>query len=1172
MDCSFLTNIALSCLTLAQTEAPVVETSSPEAALFGIPVRSLVALAVVLGVLILPFVVGNFLSKSLRMPNYATRFGWVLLAMTASVVVLANKLPGLGVDLSGGTILVYELNPEKLKALAEQGGQRVISEDLIEPLTRRINPSGTQEIVLRPYGEKQIEIIVPEVDQLEVDRIKGLVEEAGVLRFAIVANTQQHQRQITAAKKQARVGGLQATRASVQDSAGEQVAIWASVDREKKDVEGMVDPFRVDVSSGTLRDGKTGAIVVPPRSGPMGVGDAQGLADWAEGRGIKNLEVLMIYDALLDVTGSDLAFAASTFDQTGSPAVAFTLTDVGSGKFFALTTNNSPRGQLKSQLGIVLDDSLLSAPNILQPIRKDGRITGNFTREEVDSLVQILKAGQLPAALTKQPIAENQIDATLGKDTIAKGVNAIVTSLVLVLLFILVYYRFAGFVACIALVMNLGMILGTMVLINQPLTLPGLAGLVLTVGMSVDANVLIFERIREELKKGAAVRMAIRNGFAKATVTIVDANLTTLITAFVLYAIGTDQIRGFAVTLILGILFSMFTAIYVSRTLFDLAERHGFVSLNMADTVNKIRASFSGENGLDFVSKGKLTLAISGILILVGVAALFTRGKSIFDIDFAGGSSVQFRVSEATETQKIRDVINAYMDTDEQEKIPFTVNGVSVNGVPEQTVYKVDTSQEQVNDLKQLVAKAFADAPIKLVTYSVEIKQLGIDDQSSWRPRRGESFGNGVMLIAAPIQDEAAAPDQDSGGEKSTSPAAQDAVNKTAEADATDTEPVADGNGADDTAPAAAEDTAPAAAEDTAPAAAEDTAPAAAEDTAPAAADGTAPAAADGTAPAAADGTAPAAADDPAPAATPFADIAPRDDSQDVVESSAEIKLGIGEGEGIAKANRSTLEEKVIAAAKVAGIALTDANINLTPLGNGTEAWEADSQLPFEQWDVVLNLPAAQTKAVMDALKSEMGGEPVWISSSSVGSRVAEDMIGRAFGALFASLLCIVAYIWFRFQRVIYGFAAVAALLHDVLITLGAIAVSAYVAGALGFLQIDEFKISLTVVAAILTIIGYSLNDTIVVFDRIRETKGKAPKLTGDMINVSINQTLSRTLLTSLTTLIVVMLLYWFGGEGIHAFAFALVIGVFAGTYSSIFIASPILLFLIERGDKKKVA
>ena len=1131
MDCSFLTNIAFHCLTLAQTEAPVVETSWLDDVWFGIPVRSLIALVVVLAVLILPFIAGNFLSKSLRMPTSGTRFGWVLLALTASVVVLVNKLPGLGVDLSGGTILVYELNPEKLKSLADAGGQRVVSEDLIEPLTRRINPSGTQEIVLRPYGEKQIEIIVPEVDQLEVDRIKGLVEEAGVLRFAIVANERQHAGQIDLAKTQASKGGVQATRASVLTDEGVQVAIWASVDREKKDVEGQENPFRVDVSNGTLRNGKNGAIVTPQNY----LGDGQALADWAKTQEIKDLEVLMIYDKVLDVTGSDLAFAASTFDQNGSPAVAFTLTDVGSGKFFALTTNNAPRGNDLSQLGIVLDDSLLSAPNIQSPIRKDGRITGNFTREEVDSLVQILKAGQLPAALTKQPIAENQIDATLGKDTVQKGITAIIASLLLVLVFILVYYRFAGFVACVALVMNLGMILATMVLINQPLTLPGLAGLVLTVGMSVDANVLIFERIREELKKGAAVRMAIRNGFAKATVTIVDANLTTLITAFVLYAIGTDQIRGFAVTLILGILFSMFTAIYVSRTIFDIAERHGFVSLSMADTVNRIRASFSGESGLDFVSKGKLTLAISGILIVIGIASLVSRGKGIFDIDFAGGSSVQFRVSEPTETEKIRGVIAAYMDQEGQEKIPFTVNGVSVNGVPEQTVYKVDTSQEQVNDLKQLVAEAFDGTTINLVTYSISIKpkDSDVDKQSSWRPNAEKSFGSGLMYISAPIQDESAEPTQDSEDDKPAAPAAEGSDVESTKVDTSGAAPETN-TPADPVEPAAADDSGDAA-----------TATTASSDSA--------------------DGS-----------TTPSAEVTPRDDSQDVVvvESAAVITLGIGgdEGAGSARANRTTLEEKLLAAAVSAGVVLTDASITLEPLGDGTEAWEADSQLPFDQWNVVMNLPATEADKVMDALKIDMSQEPVWISSSSVGSRVAEDMIGRAFGALFASLLCIIAYIWFRFQRVIYGFAAVAALLHDVLITLGAIAVSAYVAGALGFLQIDEFKISLTVVAAILTIIGYSLNDTIVVFDRIRETKGKAPKLTGDMINVSINQTLSRTLLTSITTLIVVMLLYWFGGEGIHAFAFALVVGVIAGTYSSIFIASPILLFLIERGEKKELA
>jgi SecD/SecF fusion protein len=174
----------------------------------------------------------------------------------------------------------------------------------------------------------------------------------------------------------------------------------------------------------------------------------------------------------------------------------------------------------------------------------------------------------------------------------------------------------------------------------------------------------------------------------------------------------------------------------------------------------------------------------------------------------------------------------------------------------------------------------------------------------------------------------------------------------------------------------------------------------------------------------------------------------------------------------------------------------------------------------------------------------------------------------KAAAAFLACLFGIVVYIWIRFQRVIYGIAAVIALIHDVLVTLGAIAVSAWFANSLGFLLIEEFKISLPIVAALLTIVGYSLNDTIVVFDRIREVRGKSPDLTGEMINSSINQTLSRTMLTSLTTLIVVVILYAIGGSGIHGFAFSLVVGVAIGTYSSIFVASPVLLWMA--GAKKK--
>jgi SecD/SecF fusion protein len=1040
---------------LAQTQADVVGRE--------VSWDQWLAIAVAMAVLILPFLVGSRLAKWIRMPTYGTRFGWILLAITASTVVLLNRLPGLGIDLRGGTILVYEMDPGKRMT---PEGQAVSSQDLIEPLIRRINPSGTQEIMIRPYGESQIEIIVPEVDQHEVDRIKRKVEEAGILRFAIVANQADHQAQINLAAEQAE-SDVQSVRTAemVTDSAGDAVGLWATVDREVND--GQPGALRFDPSNGILRDPRSGRLIdLPPA-----VRGPEAIANWIDEQGMPGLEILMIVNKQLDITGEDLAFAASTHDERGAPSVAFTLTDRGSGRFFALTSNNIPIGSRQRQLGIILDNNLLSAPNIQSAIRKEGRITGNFTREEVEHLVQILKAGQLPAALTKQPIAENQIDATLGKDTIEKGVSAIGLSLICVLVFILFYYRFAGVIACLALLANLALILATMVLINQPLTLPGLAGLVLTVGMSVDANVLIFERIREELKKGAANRMAIRNGFAKATVTIIDANLTTLITAIVLYAIGTDQIRGFAVTLILGILFSMFTAIYVSRTLFDVAERHGFVSLSMSDGVNSLRSMLSGEAGFDFMRVGKITVGASAVLMLIGVASLFIRGQDILDIDFAGGSSVQFRTAEPADSELIRRIVGSEMTRADGENIPYTVNEVNMDGAADQTVFKVDSSLEDVNELKSAVERAFAaHDEARLVTYSVSITPTG--DQS----RRATS--NGTMLVVARAQDE------------------PQAVPLT---------PPADDQPVESEAPAVNE--------------------------------------------------APAVV---APAVT--------------VVSSSIIQLGIEGGDAAASVNAAALRQELVAAAKSVDVPLSERAITLQPFGDGVEQWKPESSLAFSKWRIELPMAATDADRVMEAVKQSMDSDPVWISSSSIGKRVAGDMISRALLALFASLLCIVAYIWFRFQRVLYGFAAVAALVHDVLITLGAIAVSYWLADALGFLLIDPFKISLTVVAALLTIVGYSLNDTIVVFDRIRETKGKAPKLTGEMINVSINQTLSRTLLTSITTLIVVVLLYAFGGEGIHAFAFCLVVGVIVGTYSSIFIASPILLWLIERGDRAKVA
>ena len=233
------------------------------------------------------------------------------------------------------------------------------------------------------------------------------------------------------------------------------------------------------------------------------------------------------------------------------------------------------------------------------------------------------------------------------------------------------------------------------------------------------------------------------------------------------------------------------------------------------------------------------------------------------------------------------------------------------------------------------------------------------------------------------------------------------------------------------------------------------------------------------------------------------------------------------------------------------------------------------------KWKIKLNVAQEEDGvAIISKWSEELSAQPYFPTSSKVGSQIAESMRVNAALAIIFSLIGIIAYIWARFQNIAFGLAAVVALLHDVLVVLGMIALSHYVAGALGIIGIDKFKISLEIIAALLTVIGYSLNDTIVVFDRIREVRGKRKHITADMINTSISQTLSRTILTSVTTFVVVFILYCFGGDAIHGFAFSLVVGVIVGTYSSIFIASPALLWLMNTvglspepvDDEKKVA
>ncbi len=264
------------------------------------------------------------------------------------------------------------------------------------------------------------------------------------------------------------------------------------------------------------------------------------------------------------LTGETLTSAEVRYDpQFNEPYVAITFDSVGAMLFHQITKEN-----VGKRLAIILDNNVYSAP-VIQDEIPGGRaqITGRFTTEEARDLAIVLRAGALPAPVV---ILENRtVGPSLGKDSIRQGITSILSGSALVILFIIIYYRLSGVIAVTALLLNLVLLVGALSYFGASLTLPGIAGIILTVGMAIDANVLVFERIREELRLGKTVRAAIEAGFAKALRTIVDANITTFIAAVVLFQFGTGPIKGFAITLCIGIAASMFTAVFVSRTVFE---------------------------------------------------------------------------------------------------------------------------------------------------------------------------------------------------------------------------------------------------------------------------------------------------------------------------------------------------------------------------------------------------------------------------------------------------------------------------------------------------------------------------------------------------------------------------------------------------------------------------
>ena len=933
--------------------------------------------AVAVAVVAVPTFLAWLVTRQLRVGELWGRLATVLVALAAGLVVTnLGWPPRMGIDLKGGVILVYEIDAEK------QPEDGVSMDKLVAAVSRRVNPGGQKEVTVRQYGLNQIEVIVPEVDQAEVELIKRIVSSAGVLEFRIVANPQDPRHKEVIAK---------ATRSpGVQVSDGKRpIGRWVQVDTAKIDPAG--DPSLV------TRQASDGSV-----------------------------EVLAVLDRF-EVTGGYLSRASGGYDQNLQPCVNFSFNSQGAALFGTLTSQNlpDPANRLTSRLGILLDDVLLSAPTIRSTISSDGQITGSFKQADVEFLVGVLNAGSLPAALSKDPISEQKISPQLGADTIRSGAQAMLLATILVLTFMLAYYRFSGLVADLAVLLNIVLVLALMISIKAAFTLAGLAGLVLSVGMAVDANVLIYERMREELDRGASVRMAIRNGFQRAFSTIVDSNLTTLITGVVLFSIGTDQLKGFAVTLILGLTLNLFTAVFCSRVIFDLAERTRLLKkLSMA--------RLFGRTDFQFVRWVRPAVIGSLVFVAVGLAAAWQRGQGLFDIDFTGGTSVQiaFQPDQALEISAVREAVASLPDV--------AVSSVTVGNAPANLRYKIDTSERDATAVERTLREAF---PGRLATYSM-------------------GFGEVVSTAAA--------------ADPSSSGAATGSAGEPAEA-----------SGKTEAGEPAEPDAEPAG-------------------------------------------------------------------EQQLAALSTAVELDFPQ-----KINLPTLRETFEQAFTAAGHA--EAAFELT-------APEMTAKLkPYRVWSLSTTLDPETTRGILEQVAAKLAETPIYLSANSIGGKVAGNTKITAVYALLASLVMIVAYVWLRFQNVAFGLAAVVALLHDVLVTIGCLALSVYVSPFLGWALVDDFKISLDVVAALLTTVGFSINDTIVIFDRMREIRGKSTTVTAEMVDRAVNQTLSRTVLTSGTAFLATLILYALGGQGIHAFAFATLIGILSGTYSTIYIAAPIVLWLQGR-------
>lgn len=387
------------------------------------------------------------------------------------------------------------------------------------------------------------------------------------------------------------------------------------------------------------------------------------------------------------LTGNVITDARDQFDpETNSPMVEMTMNSVGAREWRRITAAAASDQNNKKAIAIVLDGVVYSAPTVQGEIPNGiSSITGNFTIEDTKDLANVLKAGRLPT--TAKIVEEAVVGPTLGQAAIDAGVTSAVIGLILVLLFMILYYNRAGLVANIAVIFNVFFLMGVMASLNAVLTLPGIAGIVLTLGTAVDANVLIYERIREELNLGKSIRQAISDGYKHAMSSILDSQITTFLVGVILFLFGSGPILGFATTLMIGIITSLFTSIFITRIIFEwMLSKDKKISVSFPWSANTLKNVNYG-----FVQNRKKFYMLSSIVILIGLASIFFKGFSL-GVDFQGGRTYTVRYDQPIDLESVRENLNETFQLNTEVKIYGSENQVRVT-----TTYHIDETSDEAD-------------------------------------------------------------------------------------------------------------------------------------------------------------------------------------------------------------------------------------------------------------------------------------------------------------------------------------------------------------------------------------------------------------------------------------------------------------------------------------------